>query len=242
MSVHPAIESPRNGGDAQSLSGIPRIDVAHHDGLLFEDFVVGACLLGLAHVLITVRPTREHVRVSLAGLVTLAPARALQDLCALVFGDHALKLYQQLIFSSLALRRLDKNGLHTVARELFHQQDLIGVLAAQTVRRIDQHRLQLTFRRQVAYTLESGALEARAAKPFVFEDPLPRHVLGELLGEDPQCRRLAGNGAFLLLLGGGDSGVNRGALHGVPPLAWVLHACFVRDREPGARRPVGAWR
>ncbi len=82
--------------------------------------------------------------------MALSAAGSLKDLCPLVFGDHALELHQQLVLRSRCLWRFDENGLDTLAREFFDQQDLIGIFAAQPIRRVHQHGFDLTFRRKIA--------------------------------------------------------------------------------------------
>jgi hypothetical protein len=64
------------------------------------------------------------------GAMALAAAGSFKDLCPLVFGDHALKLHQQLILRRRTLRRLYEDRLDTMTAEFLYQQDLIGVFAA----------------------------------------------------------------------------------------------------------------
>ena len=104
----------------------------------------------------------------------LATARALQNLRPLVLGDHALELNQQLILGARALRCLHKERLDPMASKFFDQQDLIGVFAAQSIRRIGEHDLNLTLGSKVPNPLKARPLECRAAIAFVFEDPLLR--------------------------------------------------------------------
>ena len=56
----------------------------------------------------------------------------------LVFGDHALKLDQQALFGAVAAGRFEEQGLGTSPAEFFEQQDLVGVVTAQPIGRIDQ--------------------------------------------------------------------------------------------------------
>src|SRR5450759_303429 len=236
------IESASDGRNAQSLGGVPVIDLAHHHGLVFDDFVVRRSVLRLTHVAVAIGRPTQHIDVPLAGMMALATARALQDLRALILGDHALKLYEQMIFGAVPGRCFDEGRLHAVTCELFHQQNLVGVLAAQAVRRIDEHGLQMTFRRQITNALQSRPLKGRAAIPFVFEDPFSRHVVAVFLRKGDQRCGLTRNRVLLLLLGRGHSGVDRGVLHGVLPQASKLRVCCARDQERAARRLVGVWR
>jgi hypothetical protein len=85
--------------------------------------------------------------------VALATARALKDLRPLVLGDHALKLQQQLVFRRIALRRLDEYRLNATAGELFREQDLVGVFAAEPVGRVDEDGLKLALGSEIAQAL-----------------------------------------------------------------------------------------
>ncbi len=236
------IEPTHDCGDAQPLGGVPVIDLAHHGSLFFDDFVVRARLLGFSHVAISVRGATQHIHVAQTRMMAFPAPRALQDLRTLVFGDHALELHQQLIFRAMPLRRFDEGCFHAVAAELFEEQHLIGVLAAQTIRRIHQHRLQLSLRGKITDLLKPRTQQICAAKPFVFENPFPRHVIAVFLSKCDQRRCLTRYRVLLLLLGGGDSGVNRGVLHGGPLSTLRLRPLPARGRERGSHRLVGAWR
>ena len=139
----------------------------------------------------------------------LAAAGPLQDLRPLVLGDHALKLNQELILGARALRCPHKDGLDPLACELFDEQDLVRVLAAQPIRRISEDDLNLAFGSEIPHPLESRPLEYRSAKTFVFEHPLLGHLQIVALRELDQRRRLAGNGVFLALLLGRHPRVDR---------------------------------
>src|SRR6266496_2511499 len=92
--------------------------------------VSGGRLVGLAHITIAIGSVAHHADLARVCTGSLAAARSLQDLRALIFCDHALELHQELIFSAVALRRLHKQRLDSVAGELFDQQNLVCVLAA----------------------------------------------------------------------------------------------------------------
>jgi hypothetical protein len=71
----------------------------------------------------------------------LASPVAFQDLGFLVFGEHALKLHQQLVLGRLAARALDELDPGTGTGELLDQQGLVGELAGQPVRGVAQHHV-----------------------------------------------------------------------------------------------------
>src|SRR5271165_5851996 len=85
------------------------------------------------NVTIAIRRAAEHIDLPLARAMALAAARSLEDLRPLVFRNHPLELYQEMILCRRCLWRLHENRIDTIARELFDQKDLIGVFAAQPV-------------------------------------------------------------------------------------------------------------
>jgi len=60
----------------------------------------------------------EHVDRAVAGGVLLAPAAALHDLGALVLGDHALDLQQQVLLGSVAGGVAEEDDLDAATGEL----------------------------------------------------------------------------------------------------------------------------
>jgi hypothetical protein len=172
--------------------------------------------------------------------MALAAAGTLQDLRALVLGDHPLELHQELVLRCGRLRRLDEHRLDAVAGELLGQQHLIGILAAQTIRCVDQHRLDVPLGRKVADPFQAGPYQVGAAVARVLEDPILRHLEPLSTGELLECRRLAGNRVGLLLLVRGHSGVDRGSFHRFPPSPALRRRWRVPARAPGSRKPVPA--
>jgi hypothetical protein len=79
--------------------------------------------------------------------MSLTAARSLQDLRPLIFGNHPLELHQQMIFRAVTLRRFTNSCLDSVASEFFDQQNLVGVLPAETVGCVRQYNLDLPFGR-----------------------------------------------------------------------------------------------
>src|SRR5207302_10792987 len=170
------IDPPRSLTDAESLDGVHLIAASPYAGLGFIDDVSGGCLVGLADVTVAVRSVAHHADLARLRPVSLAAARALQDLRSLIFSDHALELNQELIFCAVALWRLHKHRLDSMASEFLDQQNLVRVLAAQAVWRIREHNLDLPFRGKVPHPLQAWPLQCRSAIAFIFADPLSRHL------------------------------------------------------------------
>jgi len=73
--------------------------------------------------------------------MALATAAALHDLRALIFGNDALNLQQQIVFRTLADRLIEKDHLDAVASPLIQENDLIGA-AGQAIRSLQADRAQ----------------------------------------------------------------------------------------------------
>src|SRR5450755_227730 len=236
------VESPRDGTDAQRLRGVEIEDLAHHLGLRLDDFVIGRALLGLAHLAIAVRRAAEYADLALLGAMAFAAARPLQDLGALVFGDHALELQQQLVLGGLRLWSLDEDRLHAVAQPFLGEEHLIGVFAAEAIGRQHKDRLDLAFSDEIEHSLQTGSNQRGPAEALVLDDPLSRYAVALAGSERHQCGRLACNRLVLLLLVGRHPRIDRRCLHDRVLLLESARRCGGCDREPGCHRPARAWR
>jgi hypothetical protein len=103
--------------------------------------------------------------------------------------------------------------------ELLDQQDLVRILSAQAIRCIDQHHLDVALCSQIAHPFETRPLERRAAKTFVFEHPLLRHLQIVAFCKLDQRRRLTRDRVFLALLLRRHSSVDRSHPHRLSPLS-----------------------
>ena len=107
---------------------------------------------------------------------------------------------------------MQKNQLHSIACELFSEQDLVSVFAAQTVRCVHQHGRDLALGRQVAHRFQARSRQGGATIAFVLKLPLRGDAVAVRLRVLQQGGRLAGNGVGLLLAVGGHSGIEGGEL------------------------------
>src|SRR5437016_8232503 len=165
------IELASDGTQAETLTSISIKNPAHHLGLGFDHLVIGLCGFAFLHIAIAVRGLGKYADGSLLGAMALAPTTTLSDLGPLVLGDHALKLHQELIFWSLGGGGLQKNQLYSIACELFSEQDLVSVFAAQTVRCVHQHGRDLALGRQVAHRFQARSRQGGATIAFVLKLP-----------------------------------------------------------------------
>ena len=117
-------------------------------------------------------PRQELAR---AEPVEAPPAHPLGDERALVLGDRAANLQEQLVVRVLAHRAVDEHRLAASPRQFLQQEHLVDVFAREPVRRGDQDHVQLRGGRAVAQGVEARSGERRAAVAVIAEDPLRCH-------------------------------------------------------------------
>ncbi len=211
---YPAFVQPAGDrGDAETRDAIELEYPPHHPSLLLDELVVCGRALALADKAVAERSSAEHADLAQTRAMPLAAARALDDLRALVLGDHSLELHQQLILRCRAARRANKQSLDAGARKFLDQQNLVGVASAQPIGRVDQHRLNQPLGRKIAHPLEPGSDQACPANPVVLDHPLRQHLEPMLARERQQCRRLARNRILLALPVRRHACVNRRSPH-----------------------------
>ena len=82
--------------------------------------------------------------------MTFAPARAFRNLRTLVFRNHSLELQQQLVLWGLSRRRFEKDYLYSATRQLLDQENLISILSAEAVWRMNENCFELSAGGQIA--------------------------------------------------------------------------------------------
>jgi hypothetical protein len=134
-SRHPlGLQAAADLADGTSLLADPLEDLPHDPRLFGHDLI--ACLtsaLVFADIAIAIGRTTEHVDRAAAGRVLLAPAAALHDLGALVLGDHALDLQEQILLGSAAGGIAQEDDLDPATIELLEEQHLIRILARKPI-------------------------------------------------------------------------------------------------------------
>src|SRR5215469_7854655 len=213
-------------------------DAPHYAGLSFIDQVGGERLFALADITVAIGSAAHYAHLPRVCPMSLATTRALQDLGAFVFRNHALEMNQELIFRAVALWRLHEQGFDSMAGELFDQQNLVSILSAQSVRRVREHHLDLSFGGEIAHAFQTRALQRRSAIAFIFEDPLLGHLQLVVLGELDQRRRLACDRVLLALLLRRDPCVDNRHSHRRTPSR--ARRRDVRDMGPKCHKPAPA--
>ena len=154
-------------------------------------------------------------------LLELAAAEALAQERALVFGDGALDLKQELVTGIVGDAVVEEGHLAAGATELLQDQSLIGVLARQPVGCQHGDDVDLGIADGVAQGVEPRTIEPRAAIALVAEDVLGPEFVAGSFRPGAQDRDLAVDRLLALLPLGGDPSIGSGA-HGSSPSVWWL--------------------
>ena len=150
---------------------------------------------------------------AVSRLLQLAAAEALAEDGALVFGDGALDLQQELVAGVVRDRALQEHHLGAGAAELLQEQDLVGVPARQAVGGQRGDDPDGAVAHGVAQRVEAGSVEPAAAVTLVAEHVLVGEGVAVGGGPGAQGGELAVDGLLALLALGRDAGVEGGA-HG----------------------------
>ena len=99
----------------------------------------------------------------------LAAAMAFENLGALILGNHALHLQEEVIFWTLAQGPVQKDHLHPGAPEFVDQQDLIRIFAGQAIRRVHREAVYTARRDHITQPFESRSDQSGSTVPFIKE-------------------------------------------------------------------------
>jgi len=140
-------------------------------------------------------PERDLAR---PGAIQLAATVALGDLGLLVFGDHALHLYQQRRLRIVSRRRtLQKPDLDPQALELLEDQHLVGVGPGQPVHAQAQYPIEHARLSSITQAIKRRAIQPRPRITIV--DELLDHLIPIGPSGSPQRLKLRADRATLLL-------------------------------------------
>jgi hypothetical protein len=137
------VEPPRDLSDTASFDCVHLIDALHDPGVGFIHEERGGSFIVLADGMVSIGSVAQHAHFARLRSMSFTASRALQDLRSFLFRDHALELYQELIFRTVTWWRVHEQCLDSMASKFLHQPNLICILAAQTVRRIREDNLDL---------------------------------------------------------------------------------------------------
>jgi len=224
----PDLMRARRGGEVglvQTFGDLPAtevlfasqaIKVADHRCFLQGNHDLGKPAVAFGQIAVPLAPVGPGEACATPGFLQAAPARAFENLGALIFGHPPLRLGPQLALRGVAKGGVQKNQLDVELLTLLDEKPLMGIMPGEPIGRQDDHGIAFPPLRGITEPIQPGPIEPRAAEAFVErgvfgqETPLRLvHVLGA-------CLHLAGKGPLLLLMRGGDSGL-QSDLHGAPP-------------------------
>jgi hypothetical protein len=118
-----------------------------------------------------------------------------------------LDLQEQLIIGIVRERVLEKDHLTAHTAELFEQQDLVGILASESVGTPDGHYSERPFVRRIAEPVERRAIQTGSAPPFITVDVVRVYFMALLCDPGAQGTELTGDSLLAFLAPGGDAGI-----------------------------------
>src|SRR3954449_4500026 len=139
---------------ADPLDPDPGEDLAHHARLIFHHLDPGAAPARMpADVAVAVRRRTQRADCSRkSGIAPPTPA-ALQDAGALVLGNDALNLKQEIVFGCPTERAIEEHVLHAGPAELLNEQHLISIAPRQPVGRVHVDPVDLARGHGIAQSL-----------------------------------------------------------------------------------------
>jgi hypothetical protein len=184
--------------DGHPFVGEPAVEGAHQFGLVIVDGEVAGRGVVARHIAIAVWGTAAEI-MAIPRPLQLATAEALAEHGALVLGDGALDLQQQLVVRVVRDRMVQERHLAANATELLEQDDLVGIAAGQPVGAEHRDALDGSVAHRVAQGIEAGPIEPTAAVSLVTEDVLLGERMAAGYGPGAQGGELAFNRLLALL-------------------------------------------
>jgi hypothetical protein len=166
-------EPPTSLADRAPVPTDPFKDTLHDLGLFGDQLHLSpAPAFILGEISVAIGRTRKHVHGARLGRMQLASPAALHDLLSLVLRHHALDLKQQVILRRLAQGAVQEHDLNARPHQLLDENNLVGVVAHQTVGRMHVEPVQGTSGGHVPKAFQGGPDQGRAAEPVVHEPEL----------------------------------------------------------------------
>jgi len=153
---------------AQSIAANPFEDATHDAGLVLHDLEAGypAALIA-ADVAISKGRTRQGADRAGARCVQTTAPNPLENLGALILGYDALNLQQEIILRRVADRAVQECDLGPTAAKLLDQQNLMGVLARQPIRREHIDALDIPAGHRIPQLLQRQTLKVHPAATII---------------------------------------------------------------------------
>jgi len=163
-----ALQTSAYLAQAQPIESNPGKDATHDVGLVLDDLEAGhSAALIAADVAISERRARQRADRARTGSMQATASNALENLGALVLGDDALNLQQEIILRRAADRAVQEYHLGPGAAKLLDQQDLMGMASCQPVGRMHIDALDMAAGNRIAQLLQCRTLKVRAAAPII---------------------------------------------------------------------------
>ena len=231
--VGTGVQALEDLADGRLLLEQPVIEHAHqlHLALIHHE-VAGHSVLA-RHVAVAVGSTAAEI-VAVAGALQLAAAEPLAQNGALILGNRALDLQQQLVVGVVRDGMMQEYHLAAGAAELLQEQDLVSVFAGKPVRREHSDLLDGAVAHGVSQRVQTGTVEPAATVALVAEHVLFDYGVASRRGPGVEGGELTVDGLLAFLSLGRDAGVegrvhdsmllDRGAEGGCGGPAWPLPA------------------
>ena len=210
------LQSTASIAQTYPLDADPAKQLSNHLGLVLNDLELGSPTAGMPVDIAIAKRSATH-RTDSAGARRMAsptPA-AFQNAGALILGDHALNLQQQIVLGRTANRSIEEDDVNTAAAKLLDQQNLIGIPPGQPIGSVHINPIELATRHGVAQAFQSWASQRGAAAALV--DVGMMRIDGDRVGTSPlvQSCKLAGDRIATCLAICGHAGVeaSRDATH-----------------------------
>jgi hypothetical protein len=139
----------------QSIMADPLKYLTDDSGLFQRDLVPSVTTrLRVTDVAVSVGGFADRIDPALSGGMQLASTTPFHDLGPLIFGNHALHLQEQVLLGTMARRIIEEDYFDTTPPQFIDQENLIGVLTGQTIRRVDIEPVKGSHRRHVTKSLQ----------------------------------------------------------------------------------------
>ena len=243
----PVVQALHHGHERPPLVGVPAEQVGHHRRVGRVGADAGRVPRAVRVGAIAERRPRPRQHLPAPQLVQPAAAGALGDERPLVLGDGPADVEQQLVLRVVGQRAIDELHPAPVPRQLLQQQDLVHVVAGQSVGVGDPDAVQLGQGGQVPELVQAGPPQRRPGVPVVAEHVVLGQLPAAVSGDAPQAFELLVDGLRLGLALGRDADGDRGS-HRSPPRGGMgngrrpIRAAVGRRGPTAARRRGGSGR